>query len=57
MALVGWPMHELEDRSDDKLMQSLAGNAFSAFSVGVMLLGLVAAFDMSMAEQLTEEDL
>ena len=57
MALVGWPMHELEGSSDDKLMQSLAGNAFSAFSVGVMLLGLVAAFDMSMAEQLTEEDL
>lgn len=41
MRLVGWP-GEIPDGHDHRLMTGFAGNAFSAFSVGPILIGYVS---------------
>jgi hypothetical protein len=56
MALQGWPMDVLHDSDNDRLMTSFAGNAFSAFSVGSMLLGLVVGLDPSLADSAHDPD-
>jgi site-specific DNA-cytosine methylase len=41
MRLVGWPT-DLPDCENNKLMTSFAGNAFSAFSIGPILIGTLS---------------
>ncbi len=56
MALVGWPLGSLHDDTNDKFLQSLAGNAFSALSVGIMLLGIIAGLDTTAADDFCSDD-
>jgi hypothetical protein len=45
MALTGWPL-ALVSGGDETLLRSFAGNAFSAFSIGSILMGVVATMDI-----------
>jgi hypothetical protein len=55
MALVGWPPELLKAQPpDEKLLQSFAGNAFSAFSVGVLQLGILSCMDLDALDDASE---
>ncbi len=43
MSVVGWPHGTVAQPENDKLLYSFAGNAFSAFSIGSVYLGMFVA--------------
>ena len=56
MSFVGWDRSFYRETEDDDLLLSLAGNAFSAFSIGAVLMGLMVHFPFPSPQLGEDED-